>query len=310
LLLDRFDQNYICLVNSLPVALQVLAQETSVFKGRLSGDIFRASTCTNPIYTCTPWLFWELFSGLADEVFLDLTFAGGLVSLASVLIDHLIDGQAAQPQATADLRQVLLREGVLRLHAYFPWKAPFWDHFRRLHREHLCSLAIETGLQATPTTLSRADFVRMASGKVSPVMITVVALSLAAGNIDWIEPVERSLKQLFIAGQLHDDVLDWLEDLRENHLTYFLTSFLARESGSPHRLLREEEILVRLDRSWQDVNHLEQAIAGYRQALAVVDGLGCLAWTAQVNEYLATAEMHRSELMRAHVIRRLSQIAI
>jgi hypothetical protein len=54
----------------------------------------------NPGVTCTPWLFWELTQDVEGEVLVEVALGGTLIVLASVLLDHLVDGQAAQPGVT------------------------------------------------------------------------------------------------------------------------------------------------------------------------------------------------------------------
>ena len=191
-----------------------------------------------------PWLFWEQFCELPEDIFLNLAFAGALVSLASVLMDHLIDGQAEQSEATAALRKIMLQYGVSLLHNYYPWKDPFWERFKHLHRLHLRSLAIESSLQSQPKFLPKADFDVMVEGKASPVMITLVAMSIAAGCQEIIPSLENSLYRLAIAGQLHDDVLDWRQDLEAHHLTYFLTQFLTLADDGFYKPLSSEVIMA------------------------------------------------------------------
>ena len=149
----------------------------------------------------------------------------------------------------------------------------------------------------------------MAGGKVSPVVITCAAMVMAMERVELLKTLDATLKHIFIAGQLYDDALDWRFDLADGHVTYFLTQFLIEDGIGSFKLPDEAEVLTSMDSNWQDVEHLKQALAGYRQALGVVDGLACHAWKALVEEYISMTETHRLELIHFHVMKKLSQIS-
>ncbi|MCJ7621956.1 MAG: hypothetical protein MUO76_00515 [Anaerolineaceae bacterium] len=309
-LLEGFDLRYDQFARELPDPLRAQAGVGGTFKGRQNDEPFIPSTGTNIIYTCTPWIFWELFCDMEDQHFLEIAFAGGLISLASVLMDHIIDQQVDQPHLIAVLHLALFQRGVSALQALFPTNSRFWSHFQRLNSEHLHSLAIELDLQTNPKALSEEDFQAMAGGKVSPVVITIAAFAAAVDRIDILEPIESSLKHTFIAGQMHDDVLDWQYDLEASHCTYFLSRYLLTEDEQTQKWPTAEDILEKMETNWEDTGQLDMAVEGYKCAIEAVAGLDCDRWVSALEGTIQTAEEHKRELYRVHVVRAIKQAVV
>ena len=104
-LLARLDRAYFHFVDGLPGPLRILALKRGTYVGTASDAPFEGVSTMNPGVTCTPWLFWELVETLDDERILGVAGAGTLVVLASVLLDHMVDGQAENPGGTSLLQQ-------------------------------------------------------------------------------------------------------------------------------------------------------------------------------------------------------------
>lgn len=66
----------------------------------------------NPGLTCTPWMFWTITRGVDRHHFIELALGGGLVILASILLDHLVDHQVKRVGEIALLQSELQGRGL------------------------------------------------------------------------------------------------------------------------------------------------------------------------------------------------------
>lgn len=308
-LYSQFEGLYFRFVEELPQDLGALALRGSTFKGVADETPFEGFSGINPIYTCTPWLFWEQFRNLPEEQLLHIASSGAFFSLASALMDHLIDGQFEDSEAMAGLQGAFYQRGVAGFKETFPDGVNFWKTFRRLNREHLLGLSIELEMQLYPRKFTIESLELTAGGKVCPMLVTVAALAEATDQPDLLAPIELSFKHTFIGGQVHDDVLDWRKDFEEGHFTYFLHQlappFAWSEEGKPTIEALEE----RLRSEHLDVKYIDWAKGRYESALEAVSGIACEAWVVVINEYLEIAEEHKKELMFDHFATRVKEIA-
>ena len=174
----------------LPPPLDALASRQSTYLGSPGGEPFEGVAGLNPVLVGTPWLFWETFGRLDDATFITIAEGGACFILASIVLDHLVDGQAEPPETMALFHQALYEHGAARFRAALPSHPAFWQHFERLADEHLAGIAAELDSHTNPSRLDRASFCAMAHGKVAPVVTTIVALSEATHQPDILEPIE------------------------------------------------------------------------------------------------------------------------
>lgn len=262
----------------------------------------------NPGVTCTPWLFWELTRDVADDVYLNAALGGTLVVLASVLMDHLSDGQAAQPGPTALLQQALYEGGAARLRATLAGESSFWLHFERLGREHLAGLAAELEVQLDPAQLTFERFVEMVPPKFSPIVITMAAFLCLLGREDLLDAIEASIKHLAVASQLLDDMGDWEDDLQARHLTYYLSRLATPEAWLAPNWPAREQLQYVIDGDWLDVKHMSEVQEWLDRSLEDVLGLECEGWTAYLEGYRSLAEQHLAHYKARHMLRIIGPI--
>ena len=289
----------------LPPPLDALASRQSTYLGSPGGEPFEGVAGLNPVLAGTPWLFWETFGRLDDATFITIAEGGACFVLASIVLDHLVDGQAEPPETMALFHQALYQHGVAKIRAALSSHTAFWQHFERLADEHLAGIAAELDSHTNPSRLDRASFCAMAHGKVAPVVTTIVALSEATHQPDILEPIETSLKHIAVASQLLDDIGDWQEDVEAGHVTYYLTQIAASEALRPPVRLSVEEMRARIDGDWRDVEHMRAVMDWLDLALDAVRPVECPGWVDYVEGYRSQADEHLTGFIACHLLRTL-----
>jgi len=307
-LLESLDAKYFQFADDLPPPFRDMALMESTIVGQPIDEPFQGPSKMNPLIACTPWLFWETYCELDDETFLYIAEAGAFISLASVLMDHLVDGQAEQPEAMALFQRAVYDHGVAGFRAMFSKTSTFWRDFERLSREYLTALGAEIDAQSNPERFTQQAFFASAAGKVSPIAITIAALSEASGQPSILEPIEISFRHSFIAGQIHDDVLDWRSDVENRHLTFFMTRLAPPETWPAAEWPSVDELEAINDTNWVDVNYFDLVIDHFDRCIKDVDGIQCAGWIKYLVEYRGVAEEHQKAAVARHLLRVLGPV--
>jgi hypothetical protein len=301
-LLARLDAAYFGFVDGLTGAPRTLARKKGTYVGTSADVPFEGVSTMNPGVTCTPWLFWELVETLDDERILAVAGAGTLVVLASVLLDHMVDGQAENLGGTALLQQTLFQAGLARFREAIPFGSEFWAHFERLEAEHLAGLAAELDVQSHPHRFSLSNFLTMVPGKFSPIVITMAAFAEVLGRGDLLAPIEASIKDLAIASQLLDDMGDWPEDLEMGHLTFYMTRLAPPERWRASGWPSAEELQQPIDAAWLDLEYMGIVQEWLDKAMEATQGLGCTRWNEYLDGYRNLAGQHLTRYKARHMM--------
>jgi hypothetical protein len=303
-LFGQLDQRYRAFVHQLPSPLEELAQRKTTYLGSTVDDRFEGINGLNPVLAGTPWLFWETFSRLDDRSFVAIAEAGACFVLASIVLDHLVDGQAEQPELTSLFHQALYEQGVARFRAVLPSPSWFWSHFDRFAADHTAGLAAELAAHKNPRDLALERFLVMAHGKVSPIVVTSAAMAEASNQRHVLAPIEDSLKHIAVASQLLDDIGDWRHDVAVGHVTYFQTCIATAECWEEAEALPDpDELEARMDRHWVDVEQMGQVLEWLDRSSKAVAGIDCAGWLDYVDGYRTRAEQHRTQFMARHLAR-------
>jgi len=300
-LFAALDDRYLSFAGHLPRPLNSLAHRKSTFEGDASRAPFAGIGGLNPVLVATPWLFWEPFQSLSDDDFLGAAEAGMFFVLASVLQDHIIDGQADPVEGTNLFNQALFNRAIRGFQLIFPPDSGFWPHYDRLTRNHIEGLATEITIQETPEVIDLAMFKTMAYGKVSPIVTTIAALSTALGAERFIEPIEASLKHIAVASQMLDDIGDWKEDIKQGHVTYFLAIVSGVEDGFWDGKISHYNIQSRINETWEDVHQIEGVIDWLDRSVDAVGSIDCPQWLEYVNGYRVRADQHARRFIACHM---------
>jgi hypothetical protein len=304
-LFQQLNERYFDFARQLPEPLTKLGMLRSTFLGSESDQPFEGVRELNPVLAGTPWLFWETFSSLDDERFLQIAEAGTMFVLASIILDHLVDGQAQEQEQMALFHQALYSHGISIYRSVFESSSDYWIHFERLASDHLAGLARELQAQLDPQDLTLEDLNTMAHGKVSPIVVTIAAMSEASGLPEKLDPIETSLKHISVASQLLDDIGDWRHDLEVGHVTYYLTRLAPAGSSGSVGLPSVEEAQSKIDADWIDVNHLEMVLDLLDDSTDAVRGIECPAWIDYIEGYRWLANEHLTTAMARHLVQKL-----
>lgn len=300
------DERFFEFVAGLPEELRELASSKSTYLGAPEQEAFESMSQLNPVLVSTPWMFWETFCELEDEMFLLLSEAGAYFVLASIVVDHLVDGQAEQPEATAVFHQALYARGLACFGEVFPSSSAFWSHFDRLSFAHRDGLANELMAQRAPASLTLEKLVFQAHGKVSPIVTTMAGFAHATGQAHILDPIEESLKDIAVASQLLDDIGDWEEDHAVRHATFYLTRLAPLGSWERQKWPDLDAMRRRLEAEWLDLEYLRLVMDWLDKSIRAVKGVACSAWKAYVRGYQELTDKHMTRAVARHM-RRLLQ---
>jgi hypothetical protein len=309
-LFTDLDDLYFQFASQLPSPLDTLAQLNSTYEGDKEQTPFESLRGLNPVLVGTPWLFWETFEGLPDEAFLLIAEAGMYYVLASVVMDHILDGQAKPIEAMGLFHQALYEKGIAKYRKAFSSSSSFWNHFERLASNHLAGLSEEYVLQSQPQLIDRDALIKMAYGKVSPIVTTIVGLTEVMGQTAVLAPMETSLKHIAVASQLLDDIGDWKRDLQDGHMTYYLSCLARNEDWLLTDLSSLDNYQRKIDAEWLDVGQMGEVIEGLDRSLEAVREINCPIWIDYVNGYKALANEHMTGFVARHIMRILQKLDI
>ena len=309
-LFGDLDDLYFQFASQLPSPLDSLAHLNSTYEGDEEERPFESLRGLNPVLIATPWLFWDTFEGLPYQTFLQIAEAGMYYVLASVVMDHILDGQAKPIEAMGLFHQALYERGISKYREVFSTPSSFWDHFERLSIDHLAGLSEEYVLQSQPQLIDREALIKMAYGKVSPIVTTIVGLTEALGQTAVLVPIETSLKHIAVASQLLDDIGDWKDDLQVGHMTYYLSCLDPNAAWLLTERPSMEECQRKIDDQWLDVEQMGEVIEGLNRSLEVVREVDCPIWIEYVNGYKTLANEHVKGFAARHILRILQQIDI
>ncbi len=307
-LLAEMDARFFVAIEDLPDPLRALAQMRGTYDGTDDRGRFEGLSSMNPGLTCTPWMFWEISSGIDDERFVDIAFGGGTVILSSILLDHLADNQVVQAGKTTLLQAELQALGSSQLRQVFGPKNDFWDQHDRLLGEHRRGLAEELQWRKEPDRLTETVFVEAISAKFAPIALTMVATALAAQRNDLAQMAERSIKHLAVASQLLDDLGDWQDDRQAHRLTWFIKSLDPDFDWTAEEWPSAEELQGHIDANWSEIKLLNWAMEWLNRSKDAVDDINCPAWLRYLDGFREITEGHLSGRTARHLARSIEEL--
>jgi len=302
-LFEELNAAYFRFLEKLPPPVQALGRRRQPYLGGPDSEPFGGVPELNPVLAATPWLFWETFCGLDDNTFLRIAEAGACYVVGSIVLDHIVDGQADPLGTTALLHQALYEHGLAGFRTTFPSDSPFWEHFSRLGASHLAALSAELEHQDPAAPVSFTDLRDMAEGKVSPIVSTLAALCEASDRPELLAPIETSLNHIAVASQLLDDIGDWRQDIEAHHFTYFLAQLAGEQKLDRGGWPGVEPLQARVDRDWTDVEQLRVVLDDLNLSLQAVHDLRCSGWTAYVRGYQELTDQHLTQALARHLAR-------
>jgi hypothetical protein len=167
------------------------------------------------------------------------------------LIDNVMDENGAQERRLLPVLGLLHSNFVREYTRLFPSDAPFWDHFNR----YWAATAEAAIRDKILPRLSLDDFFNVAARKTSGIKIPLAAVCCRYDRTDLLEPWCDFHDRFACWLQMADDTFDWVHDLRNGDVTFFLSE--------AHRQKRNGESVsgwvIRRGFAWA-INWLEEAM--------------------------------------------------
>jgi len=298
-LLVKLKERYQAFISQLPPPLGDFARQKGTYFGAESRDVFE----TPPAALRLPWLFWEIFTGVPDDTFLDVAEGGACFFMGSILLDHLVDGQMEDPSLLTLLQRAFWVHGDAKFRHVFEPDSTFWEIYDRLLKEHLEGLAAERFAQANPETLTFDHIMEIAGSKICPGLVSLAGLAHLSDTSHTLPDIEKALKNFAAGTQFIDDVQDWWDDLASGHLTYFLTCAAPQAHWRKAPWPAQAEVEALIDSSMVDLEHWQMGIDLFTQAIKGVRHLVCPGWTDYVFEERHKAQMLWDRATARHLLR-------
>ena len=205
------------------------------------------------------------------------------------------------------IREALHDRAATLYRSIFPSDSIFWIHLDQYSREHIACLEADHQSRLNLDLLTNENFLEIASGKVAPMVLTIAALGEILDIEDKFQSIQDSIRYTSIAGQMHDDILDWESDLADHHLTYFLTTLVGEDNFRNGTWPMHDDLIRKNDHDWSDVNSLNITLEWFDRAIQAVEGIQCAGWMNYLHEYRAVAEKHQQAALKRHLIRVLTE---
>lgn len=194
---------------------------------------------------CLPWLFADVLPG-ATEAQRVLVAAAGLLYQGHVLIlDQVVDGDAAVSGARL-LKGSFLHERALTILApHLPPDTPAWEHLAGCVREYAGAVLLEKAHHGQLRPFPRARFDGIAAGKGAILKASPAMLACMTGRPELVAELHAVIAPHSIAVQVQDDLQDWRPDFRAGLYSHLLMRALdaaGHDIAAGGALPSEEEV--------------------------------------------------------------------
>ena len=162
---------------------------------------------------------------------------------------------------------------------------------------------MEAQTQDLPHLLTNKAFIESAMAKASPMLITLAAFTAISNQPALQTPIEKSLGACAVAGQLHDDLLDWRADYENRHLTWFLLQLLSAEEWKSEEPIPLSELEERNFVLRRDLAVFRETIGWFDKAIEAIREIYCPGWLRYLEEYRSIAAEHQRACAAHHLSR-------
>ncbi len=209
------DELWAAFVDALPGDLRDAALGLAATLGLApSRDVPWSEVFSNEITLGAPILVAEAMPGLPEAAVRDAALAHQLAIVEAFATDRLEDGQA---EPTAALHALLAAVRAARdasLARVAPGMTELGTSYARAEQETLAAIRAEQEALRGGSTVAFERYLAIAHGKQRVGLPASIALAHAAG---WdgrrVRCLARLLDDVWVGLQLHDDVIDWEDDL-------------------------------------------------------------------------------------------------
>ena len=259
-----------------------------------------------------PALFADAMTQVPAPCVMDAVLAHMLAVIEAFGTDRVQDGQV---QATPELEELLAHLRIARdqaLARIAPDTSDGAIDGRRADAETLGAIAEEREALLSGEALSMTEYERISLGKQAVGFPATLALAHAAGwDVRRRRAAERTLAAVWIGLQIHDDVVDWEDDLARGGAWAVALARGARQNSPPS----ERKTAPPLTRRWVHssgvlAEMLERSRRSFRAARRRARVLGAhrlAAWAGEREAYLA--ELTQNEKKSAGFANRAHALA-
>ncbi len=187
---------------------------------------YRDKFSTDINYHFYPWLFADMFPGLARKQLESICIVAQLFAESLVQMDKIIDHQMGN---YSDIMQTLtilssqykLSRAVHLLSELFSADDPFWINYEALYMQYVIQVLGEKKNKSLdiPSTDTMEE---LAIGKVALTKIVTEAMAELTGRNECLPVLRESQDFFFVGYQLYDDVKDWRKDYEKEQYSYLL----------------------------------------------------------------------------------------
>lgn len=309
---DAITQFYLKdVVEQMPLALQKPAIDLKVLRrGTAKQQINTLKDLYPDAYLFLPWILNDIFN-LPAEVLWGIGRAHVLLTISSVMLDQLVDGQLVNTPAVPLIQQQLMLKGSKLLGSYIESPELFWGQYYAYLTEFNESLAIEWGCVRQHTQPYTYEMMqRVCTGKAAPMRIIAYTLALSSNNMQPLTILNPAFNQFLLADQLSDDALDWCEDFQAGRYTLPVVMALQATGKTLEAVsgLEIEDLETCLEQNGILVDMIEQAITlleNTRTSLREA-GLGRSKWYAFLEKRLEIMRRQCRYLYASQFFGRLS----
>ena len=309
ILYKEFERRFLASLHDLPTPASQAALNEATYSGRAESQPLTSLLYLNPALVGLPWLFWEEFSDVGDEDFLNASQAGAFYVLSTVIMDHWIDNQGTQSEEKLLCIQSFQATAFRMFQRLFGQESIFWSDFYRLQGDHIQGIATEMKVLTSPGPVRREAFWALTGGKVAPMIMTILALCTLSGSDSAVIPqMEKALRYVSIGSQMLDDIEDWSSDLGQKHFTYFLSLVTQEHDWSEGTWPSEAEVQSEINRGWSDVANLQMAISWLEGSLGAVSSIESTGWDRYAKAYIKLADDHATAATAKHLRRTIKPL--
>ncbi|GGG93237.1 class 1 isoprenoid biosynthesis enzyme [Silvibacterium dinghuense] len=141
------------------------------------------------------------------------------------MLDDVMDGHSV-PAASLPAMHLFSLRFHSAYHSLFPADSPFWAVFA----DALVCTAEAESADTLLTSIEEEQFLAISARKSAAALIPVAAVCYRYGRVDAL-PAWRALLDAFAPWhQMHDDLLDWSEDLASGRCTWLLSEAERRKA--------------------------------------------------------------------------------
>lgn len=198
----------------------------------LTGKDYKLPGCSP--YFLFAYIFNNSFKCSDKDLLEDLCIVSELCLEFCLYSDRLIDGQILLDEKF--YYETCVHENYINLlMKRIGEKNDFWNLYYKYYKEYVYAVTSERQNHfASIKTYSEEEFKKIAIGKQALTKLVPAALGTITSEWNSIHTYENVIDKLAIAMQLHDDLVDWKDDLQSKRYSWLLNNIILENNLDDH----------------------------------------------------------------------------